>query len=115
MGARVLAVPVRPGCPPIGSLPRPRPAPHPSVSVMSGVNGHRHRSVTVKVGQRGIPAGDTMILAFTGSRRRGSLGAGGIITGRVPRCVSLPPAPHGGARSADPGPRTPDPARAARA
>jgi hypothetical protein len=66
---------------------------------MSGVNGHGHRSVTVKVGRGGIPAGDTMILAFTGGRRSGSLGAGGVITGRVPRCVSLPPAPHGAARS----------------
>ncbi len=98
MGARVVVVPVRPGCPPIGSLPHPRPAPHPAVSVMTGVNGHGHRSVTVKVGKGGIPAGDTMILAFTGSPR-GSLGAGGIITGRVPRCVSLPPAPSGGGGS----------------
>jgi len=95
MGARVVVVPVRPGCPAIGSLPRPRPAPHPSVSVRSGVNGHGHRSVTVKVwGKDGIPAGDTMVLAFSGNPRSGSaVGAGGIITGRVPRCVSLPSAP----------------------
>ncbi len=97
MGARVRVVPVRPGCPPIGSLPHPRPAPHPSVSVGSGVNGHGHRSVTVKVGQGGIPAGDTMILAFSGDPRHGTaLGAGGIITGPVPRCVSLPSAPSAG-------------------
>ena len=94
MGARVVVVPVRPGCPPIGSLPRPQPAPHPSVSVRAGVNGDGHRSVTVKVGQGGIPAGDTMILAFSGGRGN-SLGAGGIITGPVPRCVSLPSAPPG--------------------
>jgi hypothetical protein len=95
MHARVVVVPVRPGCPPIGSLPRPRPAPHPAVSVATGVNGNGHRSVTVKLGKGGIPPGDTMILAFTG----GSLGAGGIITGRVPSCVSLPPALHGGSRT----------------
>lgn len=35
--ARVVVVPVRPGCPPITSLPRPRPAPHPSMSVGTGV------------------------------------------------------------------------------
>jgi hypothetical protein len=99
LGARVRVVPVRPGCPPIGSLPHPRPAPHPSVSVKTGVAKNGHRSVTVKVGKGGIPAGDTMILAFTGSPRSGSLGAGGIITGRVPHCVSLPPAPHGGGSS----------------
>ena len=96
MGARVRVVPVRPGCPAIGSLPRPRPAPHPGVSVKSGVDGNGHRSVTVKVGQGGIPAGDTMILAFSSGPGRDSLGAGGIITGPVPRCVSLPPAPSGG-------------------
>jgi hypothetical protein len=94
LGARVAVVRVRPGCRPIGSLPRPRPFPHLSVSVGTGVRRHGHRSISVKIGKPGIPAGDTMILAFTGSRRSGtSLGAGGIITGRVPRCVSLPPAP----------------------
>ncbi len=99
MGARVRVVPVRPGCPPIGSLPRPRPAPHPAVSVATGVNGHGHRSVTVKVGKGGIPRGDTMILAFSSGPGRSSLGAGGIITGPVPRCVSLPSAPSGGGGS----------------
>jgi hypothetical protein len=97
MGARVRVVPVRPGCPPIGSLPRPRPAPHPSVTVKTGVNGHGHRSVTVKLGRGGIPKGDTMILAFSGDPRHGTaLGVGGIITGPVPSCVSLPSAPSGG-------------------
>lgn len=94
MRARVVVVPVRPGCPVIGSLPRPRPAPHPSVMVGTRVTGHGHRSVTVKIGKGGIPRGDTMILAFSGNPRHGtSLGEGGIITGRVPRCVSLPNAP----------------------
>ncbi len=97
MGARVRVVPVRPGCPAIGSLPHPRPAPHLAVSVKTGTNGNGHRSVTVKLGKPGIPAGDTMILAFSGSGGPGStsLGAGGIITGPVPRCVSLPQAPSG--------------------
>src|SRR5215831_3547764 len=91
--ARVVVVPVRPGCPSITSLPRPRPAPHPSVSVGSRVSENRHRSVTVKI-KGGIPAGDTMILAFTGNPHGGgSVGAGGIITGHAPRCVSLPAAP----------------------
>jgi hypothetical protein len=92
MGARVGVVPVRPGCPAIGSLPRPRPAPHPAVWVSSGVNGQGHRTVSVRV-KGDIPAGDTMVLAFSGGPRGGSLGAGGIITGPVPRCVSLPSAP----------------------
>ncbi|HUJ05328.1 MAG TPA: hypothetical protein VLX31_04355 [Streptosporangiaceae bacterium] len=91
MHARVVVVLVRPGCPPIGSLPRPRPAPHPSVMVGTGLRDG-HRSVTVKIGKGGIPRGDTMILAFSGGRGS-SLGVGGIITGRVVRCVSLPSAP----------------------
>jgi hypothetical protein len=97
MGARVRVVPVRPGCPPIGSLPRARPAPHLAVSVTTGMNGNGHRSVTVTLGKPGIPAGDTMVLAFSGHSGPGStsLGAGGIITGPVPRCVSLPQAPSG--------------------
>ena len=96
MGARVVVVPVRPGCPPIGSLPRPRPAPHPSISVRAGVNGNGHGSVTVKVwGQGGIPKGDTLVLAFSHGPGRDSMGAGGIITGPAPRCVSLPSAPPG--------------------
>ena len=65
------------------------------------MNGNGRRSVTVKLGQPGIPAGDTMILAFSGSGGPGStsLGAGGIITGPVPHCVSLPQAPSGGGGS----------------
>jgi hypothetical protein len=53
-----------------------------------------HRAVSVKI-KGGIPKGDTMILAFIGSGKPGTLsgGAGGIITGRVPRCVSLHLAP----------------------
>src|SRR5262252_11120301 len=47
--ARVVVVPVRPGCPSITSLPHPRPAPHPSLSVGTGVSKNGHRSVTVKV------------------------------------------------------------------
>ena len=90
--ARVVVVPVRAGCPPIGSLPRPHRVPHLSESVASGLSKSGHRGVTVKLRQGGIPRGDTMILAFSGGRGD-SLGAGGIITGPAPRCVSLPAAP----------------------
>jgi hypothetical protein len=83
MHARVVVVSVRPGCPPIGSLPRPQPVPHPAVWVKSGVNGHGHRSVSVKI-KGGIPAGDTMILAFSGSPRSGSVGAGASSPGPCP-------------------------------
>jgi hypothetical protein len=104
MHARVVVVPVRPGCPAIGSLPRPQPVPHPGVWVKSGVGKGGHRSVSVKIKGR-IPKGDTMILAFSGDPRGdGAVGAGGIITGPVPSCVSLPPAPaDGGSSSAGTG------------
>ena len=101
MHVRVVVVPVRPGCAPIGSLPRPRPAPHPAVWVKAGVDEQGHRSVSVKV-KGSIPKGDTMVLAFSGNSRTGSVGAGGIITGPVPSCVSLPSAPSGGAALAQP-------------
>jgi hypothetical protein len=95
--SRVVVVPVRPGCPAIGSLPRPEPAPHPAVRVRTGASEHGHRSVTVRISGR-IPAGVTMILAFTGDPRGGgAVGTGGLITGRAPRCVSLPAAPSGAA------------------
>jgi hypothetical protein len=105
--ARVVVVPVRPGCRPMGSLPRPHPAPHPAISVGTGVrNGHRF--VKVKVSKGGIPKGDTLLLAFFGSDKPGTTsgGAGGIITGRVPHCVSLPsaPQPGGGGTSSAPAP-----------
>ena len=95
MHARVVVVPVRPGCPPVGSLPRPQPAPHPPVCVhYRGERAGAPLPVTVKI-KGSIPAGDTMILAFSGNPRTGSVGTGGIITGPVPRCVSLPSAPSG--------------------
>ena len=85
----------------MGSLPHPHPAPHPSVPVGTGVNGHGHRSVTVKVGKGGIPAGDTMILAFTGNPRHGTaLGAGGITTGPAPRSTACRPRRPVGAAAA---------------
>jgi hypothetical protein len=105
MHARVVVVLVRPGCPSIGSLPRPQPAPHPAVWVSTGVNAQGHRSVSVKI-KGSIPAGDTMILAFSGNPHSGSVGAGGIITGSVPRCVSLPSAPSGGSGSGPAGTAT---------
>ena len=95
--ARIKVVPVGPNCPAFGSLPRPHPALHLATSDGTIVGKNGRRSVTVKVGKGGIPKGDTLILAFSGNPRGGgSVGGGGIITGRVPHCVSLPSVPHGG-------------------
>jgi hypothetical protein len=64
----------------------------PGVWVTAGVNRHGHGSVSVKINASNIPADSTLLLAFSGGGGQGStsLGAGGIITGPVPRCVSLP-------------------------
>jgi hypothetical protein len=99
--ARVRVVPVRPGCPSISSLPHPRMVHHPEVSVRTGKPPGGHRQVSVKVWGKGIPAGATMLLAFS-THGGTNLGAGGWITGPVPNCVSLPAAPgsSGGSASA---------------
>jgi hypothetical protein len=86
---RVRVVPVRPGCPSISSLPHPRMVHHPAVSVGAGKPHGGHRPVTVKVRGKGIPAGATMLLAFS-THGRTSLGVSGWITGPVPSCVSVP-------------------------
>jgi len=90
--AGVVVVPVRPGCPSIDSLPKAKPDPGSAIWISTGLSANGHRSISVK---GTIPAGDTLILAFSGSPDTGSLGAGGIITGPVPRCVSLPAPPDG--------------------
>ena len=87
--AGVVVVPVGAGCPSIDSLPRAQPDPHLAVLVSSRVNSSGHRSVSVRI-KGSIPAGDTMILAFSGNQSTGSVGVGGMITGPVPTCVSLP-------------------------
>ena len=94
--ARVVVVPVREDCPGIELIPAADPAPHPAVWVSTSLDSHGHRAVSVKI-KGTIPAGDTMILAFSGSPQAGSVGAGGIISGPVPICVSLPGPPDGGA------------------
>jgi hypothetical protein len=91
MKVRVRVVVVRPGCPPISSLPHPK-AVHGQLRVSAGRPKNGHRPVSVKVSSHGIPAGATVVLAFS-AHGRTSLGASGFITGPVPTCVSLPAAP----------------------
>jgi hypothetical protein len=90
--ARVVVVPVGESCPGIELIPVADPPPHLATWVSTSVNSDGHRSVSVKI-KGTIPAGDTLILAFSGNRQTGSVGAGGIIAGPVPTCVSLPGPP----------------------
>jgi len=99
--ARVRVVPVRAGCVPMSSLPRPNPPVHLAVMTTVGVGANGHRYVSVRVGKPGIPRGDTYLLAFYGTPGpgHGAGGAGGLITGKAPACVSLSSAPPPGGGS----------------
>ena len=90
LGDQVVVVPVRPGCPSITSLPHPLVAPSGRIS---GSVRQGNGKITVDV--HGIPAGDTMIIAFGTLPGGGRQGAGILISGPVPSCVSLP-APSAG-------------------
>jgi hypothetical protein len=128
LGDRVVVVPVRSGCPSIGSLRAPAvPAGQISVQASGSSNG------TVTVAAQGVPAGDVLVLGFTqtttgqfsmqettagpgtSGQAHGSVaGQGqGIVNGHppvatagssrltsepVPSCVSIP-APPPGARN----------------
>jgi hypothetical protein len=99
MHVRVRVVPVRAGCRSITSLPHPRAWRHRGgIQVGTGIEHHGHRYVRVRAWGNAVPRGATMLLAFT-TRGGANLGVGGVITGRVPRCVSIPAglAPPGGA------------------
>jgi hypothetical protein len=90
---QVVVVPARPGCPSLGSLPRPAVQPAGKVSVQSGTS----RSGSITVNAQGIPAGDIMVVAsqVTG----GTTVTGAALTSSpAPACVSLPGPPpgHGG-------------------
>lgn len=100
LGARVVVVPVRPGCPPISSLPHPAPGVHPkSVSTGVGRGADGHLSISVKI--RGMPKGYIMVLAFSPRPGgQGGVGAGGLTTAPAPRCVSLTAPPGGGSGAA---------------
>lgn len=110
LGDRVVVVPVRPGCPPIGSLPVAKPVPGQETSLRIGVREHDGGNGTVTVDAHGVPAGDTMVVAAE-QTAQGVQVASVLISGPAPRCVSdLPPTPipgpgsgHSG-RSVAPGP-----------
>ncbi|HEY1915577.1 MAG TPA: hypothetical protein VGH27_08375 [Streptosporangiaceae bacterium] len=96
---RVRVVPVRTGCPAMSSLPHPKLTHHPALTLsVGGAKGGGHRSISLKVSGPGIPAGATMLLAFT-TQGGTNLGAGGWITGPIPGCVSLPTPPAGQSNS----------------
>ena len=92
-GDRVVVVPVRAGCPAIGSLPAGRPGPSGHPTEVSGhASGHGATSGTITVDAHGVPAGETVLVAAI-SGPHGIGMATRLITGPAPRCVSDVSAP----------------------
>lgn len=89
---RVVVVPVRAGCPSINSLPGPgKPGGKLSGSVKTSTGGG------VTVNARGIPAGDILVVGLTPAISSPTMSSVRLTSGKVPRCVSIPKQPSGGA------------------
>ena len=100
LGDNVVVVPARPGCPSLGSLPRPAVRPK-EISVQAG--GSSDGSIPVNA--HGVPAGDILVVAVEMAGKRVEM-ASALTSPPAPSCVSLPscrPAPATGpATAADP-------------
>jgi len=102
LGVRAVVVPVRAGCPSFDSVTMHNTqlshgsgsaAVHSSVSV--AVGGHNGQISSITINAKGVPADETIVLAFE-STDGGVIGASGFVVGRPPACVSLPAPPIGG-------------------
>jgi hypothetical protein len=106
LGDRVVVVPVRPGCPSLGSL-RPPKVPrsgHLSVQTTVGIGGSATGSVTVHA--KGIPAGDILVVGVettTTGTTHGSTAGARLTSPPVPSCISLAAAPAPPAHPGGPG------------
>lgn len=90
LGDSVVVVPVRAGCPVLGSLPQPSPAQPGRLTT-----GVQSSGGSVTVAARGIPAGDTLVLGAATVPGGGMTLGGQLTTGPAPGCVSLPANPAG--------------------
>jgi hypothetical protein len=93
---QVVVVPVRDGCPDLGSLPGPAGPRSGHFPLQTGVS--RDGSVTVKA--KGIPAGDILVVGIKTTTQGSTLtSAGGskLTSSPAPACVSFPSAPAPGA------------------
>jgi hypothetical protein len=92
LGDRVVVLPVRPGCPSIGSLRPPVVPPKGRISVQ----GSTTRDGSVTVNAQGIPAGDILVVGVEASvhgRGVATETAGKLTSPPAPSCVSLPSPP----------------------
>jgi hypothetical protein len=102
LSTRVVVVPVKAGCPSLGSLPSPPGSPGKvsgSVRVDTAVDGAKDGSITVQA--KGIPAGDLLVIGVE-STSHGTTLAAQLTAPPAPACVTLPagvPAPGSGPAS----------------
>jgi hypothetical protein len=98
LGTRVVVVPVKAGCPPLGSLPAPPGSPGKvwgSIWVDAAASGAKDGSITVQA--KGIPAGDLLVIGVE-STSHGTTLAAQLTAPPAPACVTMPtrvPAPPG--------------------
>jgi hypothetical protein len=93
---QVVVVPVKAGCPGVGSLPAPAAPRSGHIPLQTTVS--RDGSVTVKA--KGIPAGDILVVGVATTTHGSMVTSGGgsaLTSPPAPACVSLPSAPAPGA------------------
>ena len=84
--SQVIVVPVEPGCPSPGSLPKP-PVSGRGHPISMGISHSSNGSVTVRA--EGIPAGDIVVVGIETSGHS-SLSGSALTSAPPPSCVSLP-------------------------
>jgi hypothetical protein len=99
LGDNVVVVPVRAGCPSLGSLPAPAVR---TKDISVGVGGSRSSDGSITVNAHGVPAGDILVVAIEVTAQ-GTQASAALTSPPAPSCVSLPPLPPGTGR---PGPGT---------
>jgi hypothetical protein len=94
IGVRAVIVPVRAGCPSFDSV-TVKTRPGASVSTTVRLDPGNGRIAGITVNAKGVPAGETMVLAFGGTSGD-TFGVSGFVQGAVPHCISLPTPTGGG-------------------
>jgi hypothetical protein len=87
--SRVVVVPVRAGCPAIGSLPHPDVHPQGLTTVESGRAG----TGAITVSAQGIPAGDILVVGAETTAHGAQMTSAVITKAPAPGCVSIAPPP----------------------
>jgi hypothetical protein len=90
LGDDVVLVPVRPGCPAIGSLTKPAVLPNAKDKI--GVRTAKSKDGSITVNATGIPAGDILVVAAE-ITANGTQMAAALTVPPAPSCVSMPATP----------------------